>query len=728
MPLSGRIRRFREASRERCASSPAPTRHREMLDAFFGPFRELPYRERYARSLAHALVSAPVYLLEDERLVGMLYQLPRPDAPTEASPWDEAWRAYNPHAQIAHRQAQAIEPYLRVGGAPGHIGWRWDRILERGVEGHLAMLRSRLDQAPDDKARDLYRGAILLWQAVLQWNDRHVAALRQHASRATGAEPDRLATLIELCERVPRYPARTFYEAVQSFYLQHLALMFENPFGGNGPGRVDAILGPYLERDLDAGRITLAEAKELVDELLIRFHERLSHGDGWVEAMTVGGCEADGSSSENVLTRLIIHSIGALDLTHPSVYVRLSSQSSQELVDLTVQYLLHGRNRAQIYNDDAVLPALEGAGVPSEDAARYMAGGCMEISVQGAACDLNFSGILNVAKTLELVLTGGIDLLTGERRIAICDDLTSYGSFEELYGAFEAELAREYREMARAIDIASAAYAELRPCYLLSSLVDDCLARGREQQDGGARYHDYGFAPLGITAAADALHALDMAVFREAFVTPEELLHALRANYEGYEALQARLRAIPPYGRESDDADALCQRVLASVCDLATAQRTRFGGRLKPMVFNFVWTPSASKVLGARPDGSRAAELIGHGLTPSKRAMAEGITPAMNSCLSLDCACVLGGATTMWDMDEQWINAPLLKALLVSFVDRGGMIFQGNMTSVAEMEDAYEHPDCHADLIVRVGGFSARFVTLDRDLQREIIERHRHRG
>jgi len=727
-PLSPRIRRWREASRARSARSPQPTRQHDLLAAFFGPYAHLPFPERYARSMAEALEAAPVYLLEDERLVGMTYQVPRPGAPPRPTPWDQEWRAYDPHLQIAQRQAQQIEPYLRVGGAPGHIGWRWDRILERGIDGHLAELQALLAQATDEEAQALYRGAILLWQAVLRWNERHIAALREQAAQATGEERARLEGLVALCQRVPRHPARTFHEALQSFYLQHLAVMFENPYGGNGPGRMDALLGPYLERDLAEGRITLDEARELVGELMIRLHERIAHADGWVEAVTVGGCGPDGAPAENSLTHLIIEAVAAMDITHPSVYVRLSSQSSDELVDLAVRYLLHGRNRAQIYNDDVVLPALRRGGVPLADAAAYMAGGCMEISTQGAACDLNFAGILNIAKTLELVLTGGVDLVTGERRVELDGDLTAYASFEALYAALEGELARQYGEMAHAIDIASATYAELRPCYLLSSLMDDCLARGREQQDGGARYHDYGYAPLGITTAADALHALDVAVYREGFVTAAELLAALRANFQGYQALQARLRAIAPYGREADDADGLCQRVLASVCDLATAQRTRFGGRLKPMVFNFVWTPGASKALGARPDGSLAGEAIGHGLTPAKRALAEGITPAMNSCLALDCTCVLGGATTMWDMDPQWIDAPLLRALLESFLQRGGMIFQGNMTSVAEMEDAYAHPERYPNLIVRVGGFSARFVTLDRDIQREVVERHRHSG
>jgi formate C-acetyltransferase len=726
-PLSARIHRFRNASLDRARRGQPSPRQANLTRAFFELYAQRPFWERYARAMAYALENEPVYLLPDERLVGMLYQIP-PVPAVQDTANEALWEPYSCWAQTRRRQEQEIEPYLRVGGAPGHVGSRWEWILERGVEGYMQLIREHLSAAMDRRARRLYRGALILWESVLRWNDRHVAALREAAQRASGPERERLEGLISVCTRVPRHPARTFHEAVQSFYMQHLALMFENPFGGNGPGRLDYLLWPYLERDLARDSITMGEAKELIDELFIRFHERLYHGDGWVEAVMVGGVRPDGTSSVNPLSHMMVQSIGSLDQTHPSVYMRISRDNPEDWVDAAVQYLLHGHNRAQIYNDDACLPAIVKSGIPIEDAAMYMAGGCMEISPQGMNSDLNFSCTHNVAKTLELVLNGGVDLLDGARRIPLERSLAEYATFDELYASFEAELSREYRKMAGALDIASECYARFRPCYLLSSLVDDCLDRGREQQDGGARYHDYGFAPLGITSAADALAAIKRAVFDARRVTPQEMLAALRTNYEGFESLRMQLAGLPRFGVEDAEADWMCGHVMRSVCTAATQQRTRFGGKLKPMVFNFVWTPGASRELGARADGTRAGELIGHGMTPRSCAMTRGITAAMNSCTSLSYDCVSGGATTMWDMDEQWISFDLMKAILRRFLAGGGMIFQGNTTSVRELEDAFEHPEKYPNLIVRVGGFSARFTTLDRDLQREIIARRRHSG
>ena len=717
--LSSRIELFRQASRKRGEKPPASLRHTNFTEAFFDRYPEKPYWERYARSLAYALVNEPVYTFDSERLAGMLYQTPT--VPTARDMARERVGLSGAAAAAKDLVNKAgIDLPFKPNAAPGHIGWRWDRILEDGVDAIIQDLESRSAAAPDPQSKQLFGGALILWRAVLAWNDRHIEALQASAT------PN--AQLIATCRQVPRCPARTFQEAVQSFYFEHLALMFENPYGGNGPGRLDYFLWPYLERDLESGTTTLGVARELIDELFIRMHERIQQADGWVESIVVGGVHPGGRSSLNPLSYMMIESIGSLDQTHPSVYTRLSLDDPEEFVDLNVDYLLHGANRAQIYNDDACRAAIEKTGVPTADAAMFMAGGCMEISCQGLASDMNFTGTINIAKVLEYVLNGGADLLSGERRIPESRALPDYEDFASVYAAFEAELLREYQEWTRALDIGSRMYSELRPCYLLSSLVGDCLDRGREQQDGGARYHDYGFSALGITAAADAMHAIKQAVFDQKIVRAEELLAALKVNYRGYEELRLRLRGIPRFGAENSGADKMADRVLTSVCSLAGRTRNRFGGGLKPMVFSFVWIPGASKQLGARADGQFAGERIGHGMTPQAVGMTAGITAAVNSCVSLDYSVAAGGATTMWDVDPALADFDIVKSILKRFLKGGGMTFQGNTTSVDELAEALEHPEEYPNLLVRVGGYSARFVSLSPELQQEIISRYRHAG
>jgi formate C-acetyltransferase len=723
MALSKRIERFHVASRARAEKATGTLRQVNFEKALLDRYANRPRWERHARSMAYALENEPVHLLPDEQLVGILYQGASPSRGRTMAPGAEG---HDAGRQARRRIAELDDTYGVTGGAPAHIGWRWDRVLRDGVDGIMDEIRQHLAATSDVEAKRLYRGALILWRAVLHWNAKHVAALRNAASSASGEAKKRLGQLIRICDRVPRRPARTFHEAVQAFHMQHLAVMFENPFGGNSPGRVDAFLWPYLERDLAAGTISKEEAKDLIDELFIRFEERLWERDGWVEAIVPGGTKPDGSCAVNPLSHMMVQSIAALNQTHPVVYPRLSGDSPESFVELCVNYLLHGRNRAQIYNDDACIPAIVKSGTPEDEAADYMAGGCMEVSVQGRACDLNFARTHNVAKTLELVLNGGCDLRTGVRLIPLSRTLPDFITFEALYAAFEKQLQYEYGQMVRGLDIQSECFAEYRPTFLLSSLIDDCLDRGRDQQDGGARYHEYGFSALGVTTASDSLNALKRAVYDQGLVAADELLEAMRADFAGHEATRLRLCSIPKYGVEDPEADAMCDRVMRSVCAISRRQKVRFGGQLKPMIFNFTWTPGASAALGARADGSHAGDMIGHGITPQKSAMVKGVTAAMNSCTALDVSVVSGGATTMWDMDQTWINFDRMKALLRRFFGGGGMIFQGNTTSVAELEDALVRPEAHPDLIVRVGGYSARFTGLDSALQQEVITRHRH--
>jgi pyruvate-formate lyase len=718
---SPRTKAFLAAAQQRMAENVDSPRRENFLHAFFEGHPGEPFPRRYALAMAYALENEPVYVIDDELLCGMVYQVRAGHGTWSVDPEAHPqWAPYCPGHQIGPRIDREIQdPMARCAGAPGHIGWRWDRILAEGVEALLDRLRSLLETAPDAKARELYEGAVILWESVLRWNDRHVEVLQHRAAQATGDARAQLEQFAAVCERVPRKPARTFHEALQSYNMQHLAVLFENPYGGNGPGCMDRFLWPYLKQDLDAGLLTLQDARELVDELFIRFEERLNPGDGWVEAVVVGGRAEPGIESPNPLSYLLIESIRDLDIVHPSVYVRLCPDGPGDFLDLTIDYLLNGANRAQVYNDAACLPAIESGGVDAADALDYMAGGCMEISPQGMHSDMNFVAANNVAKLFERVLMG-------EERGGGGSNLTSYGSFEELYAAFENEMARVYPEMVRSLDIAREEIARLRPCYLLSSLVDDCLERGREQLDGGARYHDYGVSALGLTSVADSLTAIKTAVFDDGFVSAEELLTALRADFAGHEDLRARLAALPKYGSENPDADAMCDRVVASVCNAMRVPRNSLGGALKPMVFNFVWTPEFSRELSARADGSHEGDLIGHGLTPQRAGMTKGLSAAVNSACSLDWSPVNGGATSMWDMDSAWITPALLRSVLNVFLANGGMIFQGNMTSVADLEDAIEHPGRYPHLTVRVGGYSARFTTLDSVLQQEILRRYRH--
>ena len=681
-------------------------------------FKDLPLWEKAARSMAYAIEQMEVYAHPEDRIGGRTYYAhihpvdqvdPSLDANTQG---DKLFEQLYP-------EAEEIKRNQLIGSASrGHIAWHWERLLAMGVEGLQNQVQDLLANTDDDLAKEFYQGILIELDALLAFNDKHIPVYEAMGN----------TELAERMRKVPLKPAETFREAVQAFFMQHIVVMSENAFGGNSPGRLDYHLWPYLERDLAAGRCTLEEAKEIVDELFLRIDERIHTRDAWGETIVVGGTHPDGTSAVNPLTYIMTQTMIDLNITHPYFYIRLPENPPKELWDLATTYLMEGHNRAQILSDSAMIRALQAKGVPYTDAVHYCCGGCMEVSVHGAHSDFLYSGWQNIPKMLELMITGGICLRTGNKLNSWKADkgLAAYTDFESFYQDFIAEARRLTRIYMLHQDIHSKVAETARPSYLISSMIDDCLGRGRNMHAGGARYHDYGASPAGLPNVADALYALSQAVFAQKICTGQELIDALKADFKGYEVLQKQLRGIKKFGTDDVHADELAVRLVGDFADIYNTYTTRHGGHGMPIILTFQYAPRAAANLGATADGRNAFGTIAHGLTPYSASMTEGVTAAINSCTKLPYEKIGGGASTMWDFDSNMINPKLMEAILKTFVQKGGQIFQGNTTPVEDLLKALEKPEDYGHLLVRVGGYSARFVNLEKGLQQDIINRMRH--
>ncbi len=678
----------------------------------------LPRWEKIARSVADAIVNQEVFIDAYDGIIGRTFY--EKELPIEE--YDEDFNFHSNRKEICARHPEYKEycDYLITNwGSLGHIAWNWYLILEKGTSGLKDICREKLASVGEQESKNFYNGAIIMLDALEKWNDKHVEAL----------EKMNMLEQAEICRRVPKYPARNFREAVQSFFMQFIVVMKENPYGGNSPGRLDYYLWPYLEKDLELGVITLDDAQCLIEELFFRIDERMHSWDTWGETIVVGGSHPDGTSAVTPLSYAMIRAFMNYDITHPLFYARVPENAPQDYIDLCAHYLLNGKNRAQIINDKAIVSAITAFGTPKSDAYNYCCGGCMEISVQGKTSDLLYTGMHAIPILLELCLTGGYSIAKNKQLEHFNrTKLTDFNDFESFYAYFIAECKHALMMELEYMDLLSEALDKARPSYLLSTMLDDCIARGKTMHGGGTVYHDYGASFVGLSNAADSLTAVKKAVFEDKICSSEELLEALKANFEGYENLHSKLLDIPKYGQENDEADEMMNRVSRDICQIFCAPKNRFGGHGKPIILSFTYSPAVGALLGASPDGRKAGVPVCQGVTPQSLAMSKGITAAMNSALKLPFDIFHGGATTMWDLDHAWVNEELVKWLFTSFFEGGGQFFQGNVTNVEDLVKAQENPSAYPNLIVRVGGYSARFVNLNRALQDEIINRTRHKG
>ena len=701
-----------------CADPPKSdflvTLHRLAL----GKYKSLPKWEKLARSMADAIVDQPVYINPTDRIIGRVY-FQRVSAPEALDPdFDAFSEGRGRCAEIYEGYSELLSNQIVNEGTPGHIAWNWDYLLRHGTEGMRDRCRRGIARHGDDeKSLQFYQGVLIMLDALDGWNERHVEELLRLG----------MTEEAEICRRVPRYPARSFREAVQAYFMQHIVAVREAPYGGNSPGRLDYYLWPYLEADLESGAITEETAQDLIEELFLRIDERIHSGDGWGETVVVGGSHANGISAVNPLTYMMIRGFMKYDITHPYFYVRIPKNPPEELLDLCAHYVMRGGNRAQLVNDESVMAALVRNGVTDADAADYYCGGCMEVGIQGRTSDFLFNGYHNIPKLLELCMTGGYSLSEHKMlKFFRSKPLSECADFEEFYTSFIDKAREVLTYNLRFLDLLSEYSEENRPMYLMSSMVEDCMTKGRNMHGGGARYHDYGSSFIGIANATDSLMGIKHAVFDKKLCTAEELVAALDKNFEGYESLRKILLSAPKFGQENAEADALAARLSTDLSKIFSTYINRFGGNGKPVILSFIWAPEAGAKLGASADGRRAGMPVAHGVTPQGASMTKGITAAMNSCACLPFELFSGGASTMWDLDSSFANEEIAKGLFTAFFSMGGQFFQGNVTDVQTLIRAQSAPEEYYNLIVRVGGYSARFVRLKPELQNEIIGRLRH--
>jgi len=721
MPYSERISKIRAFSQALAKNEPENTYYYDLHRFAKNQFHSLDRSEKIARSTASAIKNQKIYIEPFDNIIGRVFLFNHKSVDMEDPDFDHITEARERiFAEIEDYADFAQFPFV-VGDTHysfGHMSWNWNAILKYGTSGLKKRCEDAMSRTDDITSHEYYKGVIILLTALEDWNDLHVKKLLE-----MGMEKQ-----AKICEKVPRYPAETFHEAIQAFFMQYIVVMRENPGGGNSPGRLDYYLWPYLERDLANNTCTMEDARELIEELFIRINERVWDKDGWTETIVVGGTNPSGSSAVNPLSYLMIEAFMELEIIHPALYARIPENSPNEWIDFCAEFLVNGKNRAQLLYDKTIIEALCKNGVPYEDAVEYYCGGCMEIGIQGKTNNYLFNTWHNMPKMVEFAVTKGLSLSDGKViKSYRSKGLENYDTFDEFYSDFIKEVKRILYMFFKAQDIYSEVADKAYPRYLLTSMIDDCIKLGKGMHSGGVRYPDYGSLPIGLPDAADYLFAIKKAVYDDKVCTASELVDALKANFEGYELLRKQLIAIPKYGQDNSEADSFANKYFSDVSDIYTSYVTRFGGKGKMVIFTFTWAADAGMDMGATASGKLAHTPVAHGVTPHSSSMTEGITAAINSCTALDFTKFNGGASTMWDLDSSWVNPTLVKSLFMTFFKNGGQIFQGNTTDVKELIAAQQNPENFPNLMVRVGGFSARFVTLKKHVQDEIIGRIRHK-
>jgi pyruvate formate-lyase/glycerol dehydratase family glycyl radical enzyme len=646
----------------------------------------------------------------------------------------------------------AIAGRGNITSGDGHIVVDIPRVLREGMQGVAAQAQAALDGLKTATKMEALRsqafleGAVITLQAAGRFAQRYAAEAERQAVQADNpARGQELLEIAEVCRHVPWKPARTFQEAVQSAWFVHLITQIESNGHSFSMGRFDQYTNPYYQADLAAGRISRERALELMQRLWLKLfsvikirpwsHTRFGIGYPTYQNVTIGGQTPDGRDATNAVSYMVLETIRQTRLTQPNVSARYHTATPERYLYECARTIRLGFGMPAMKNDEIIIPALMDKGTSAEDAHNYCIVGCVEAAVPGRWGYRNTGmAFLNLLKVLELATNDGCDPNTGVKLLPGRGKLPDFASFEDLYAAFREQL--DYYTWAHVLfdTCGDLALEELAPDAFCSALVDDCIARGKTIKEGGSVYDVISGLQSGVANVANALAALRQTVWNDRTLTLEQVQAALESNFAGMQGERVRqiLLAAPKYGNDIDVVDDLAVRVMNDYLEIVKPYRTTRAGR-GPIGCSYAGSTSnisANVPLGhavcATPDGRRASEPIAEGVSSFHGTDSQGPTAVMRSATKLPAIksmaqllnLRLSPATLSTDAGL-WKLVQLLRG----FQALKGWHVQFNVVDSKTLMSAQQNPEQYRDLVVRVAGYSALFVTLDKATQDDIIRR-----
>ena len=623
------------------------------------------------------------------------------------------------------------EPFIGwAGNHGGHAILGYDRVLSEGIDGLEGHVRRHLGRAEKAGAEaetlDWYRALLHVCGGISAFIDNHARRARELGEVASDPdEKQRLAQIAAVCEGVAHRGARNLREAVQLFWFIHLL------DGTDSPGRIDQFLWPYFEGLPGNAEARRRAAGPILDALWRKFIACRSWN------VCLGGQTSDGCDASNELTFLFLDLQERHGGEAPNLSVRFFPGSPRRLMERCAEVLAKGSGMPALYNDEVLVPALCDLGIPLKHARDYALNGCSQVDIQGRSHMGLEDGEISLAKCLELALHGGTSILTGNQagcRTPMADEIRTFAELKEAFGRQIRHCTRIYAHRA---NVSQQAYAETGPRLFRSLFIEGCVERGVDFKRGGPLYNHGQFLTQGIANVGNALYTIRRLVFEQERFTLPELVQILDSDWEGHEKLRHEVRErLPKYGNDIDEVDQLVawavEQYYRFLNTIPTWRGRRFGkGRYSGGTAAFVKFVRYGAALGASAEGRRQGEPLADSIGPVQGHDRNGPTAMLKSVAKLPQGLATSGMILNLKLSPVVLrrgHGGVSKAadLFSTYFRLGGQQLQVNVVERETLIAAQQEPEKHEGLVVRVAGFSAKFVTLERALQDDIIARVAH--
>ena len=742
---------------------------------------EPPVLQR-ARGIAKLLDNMTLYILPDERIIGNVNSKPNSVITYPELWWrwldkaldkdyktlvsdEERGELHEIHKYFSNKAVHGMErkllpeevlPYWFYNNH-GAVSWlhggrtgiaNYEKVFRLGLNGILEEIKERLkrlDSNPNEylaadylEKKQFLQAAILSLEAGIRYGQRWAERLRAEAQKEENEKRrEELEEMAWVCEQVPANSARTLHEALQCYWFIFLItriLDLQTPGGGD---RFDQIMYPFYKKDVEEEkRLSRLEAQELVEHLFLKMNEEgqlippVQAGGGMTlmtaRVLTLGGQTRDGEDATNEMTYVAMDAANTVKLAQPALAIRLHKDTPTELLYGITESQRVNSGIYSFFNDEMMIPYLESFGLSHEDARDYSTEGCMRWAIPGKPLGCRALGGYDVLpKFLEYALYQGWDKFSDKKWGIDSGDPRSWNSIEDAIQAYLAQLRFFFEKqvaIGNLVDVLDSKYL-YQP--FLSALLDGCIENAKD-----CRHYKFFpntiVQPVGQVTLVNSLAAMKKLIFEDKKVTMDELIDALKSNWEGKEGLRQMFVKAPKFGNDDDYVDLLARDVYSRTTQVIRSFKNIWGGPWLEDGTGGSTYYAYSGLLGATPDGRKDRQNINDGtVSPEIGTDKNGPTAILKSVSKID-----HKGTMTHLLNQKFLplylsdeHRDVFAAYLRTFVDLGIHHIQFNVLNKETLLDAQRNPGKYGDLVIRVAGFSAYFVDLEKGLQDQIIAR-----
>lgn len=623
----------------------------------------------------------------------------------------------------------------------------YQKIIDLGAEGLIDICKGQMKKLGEIRTSEqfdrynFYKGTILALEGMINFANNYADEAERQAKECKDAKRKaELEQIAAICRKVPAKPAETFREAMQSWWFTHLIMFLELNGRGMSPGRFDQYMyRPYLA-EKEAGGITDEEVLEYLELMrvkcteLTRAHATFTEsylGGSIYQNLTLGGIDRYGKAADNEISRLVMQAGINVKTWQPTLSVRWCDEMSEDFKKATINCIKAGSGYPALFNDNvAIKRFLETTGCSIEDARDWAPCGCVDMQMCGNRMPMYSVPHTNNLKIFELMMHGGVNPITGDKIIDVNIDFEN-ATYEQMFNEYSRlmhVIAKREEDYWNTIMVVHNELGLVHP--IMSALLDDCLERGKHAYEGGCRFSDSSYIiSCGMVNVGNAFAAIKKNCFEDKKFTVAEMMTAIRANYEGYDEIRKALLDAPKYGNDIDYVDDIVTALYDEWSHACTQVKSWVddGSYWQPSTLSVTTQVLHGKACNATPDGRKNQDTVSDGaLSAFPGSDVSGPTSLIHSAAKVHADNL---QSTLFNMKfnpaaiEGEVGTRKFIALNDAYFNLGGYQVQYNVVDSKMLEDAKAHPQNYSDLMVRVAGFTARFVDLGPDVQQQIINR-----